>query len=179
MKKTYTAEDIFYLMDTLGSYYHLKYESYPEIADKIRDSDRVLKSHGFMDAIDHIREYLDIPKVFIKPEITYPEMKQKPLELDLLKVEEIANKFDLTPKVAMDVFNEIYNVANPLIITDRFLPPWSNKKIVDLNSYTTIQIGIVGVGDPVERRNELRLRVIRSNSPMTEHTIVLPNPKSE
>jgi len=104
-------------------------------------------------------------------------MKEKPLELDLSKVDEIAEKFGVTPQIAMGVFNEIYNVANPLVIQDPFFPPWSNKKIIEINPFMTIHISHVGLGGLTDPKHELRIRVFQEDDPCSEHVIVLPNPR--
>lgn len=102
-------------------------------------------------------------------------MKEKPLELDLSNIERIAERHNVTPKLALDIFNDIYDVANLLNNYDQFLPPYSNKKVIDLDPFTTIHVGQVCVGGvDKERTNELRIRVFQKDTPMSEHTVVLP-----
>jgi len=102
-------------------------------------------------------------------------MKQKPLEINLSNIERIAERHNVTPKLALDIFNDIYDVVEVLNNDDHFLPPYSNKKVVDLGQFTTIHIGQVYVGGvDKELTNELRIRVFQKDTPMSEHTVVLP-----
>lgn len=103
-------------------------------------------------------------------------MKEKPLEIDLSNIERIAERHNVTPKLALDIFNDIYDVA-AVLHGDEFLPTYSNKKVVDLGQFTTIHVGQVCVGSvDKERTNELRIRVFQKDTPMSEHTVILPMP---
>lgn len=105
------------------------------------------------------------------------KIKQKPLELDLFHIERIAERHGVTPKLALDIFNDIHDVATVLNNDDQFLPPYSNKKVVDLGDFTTIHIGQVATNDTNGgRSHELRIRVFQKDTPMSEHTVSLPMP---
>jgi len=104
-------------------------------------------------------------------------MKQKPLELDLSNIERIAERHGVTPKLALDIFNDIHDVAKVLNNDDQFLPSYSNKKVVELGDFTTIHVGQVATNDTNGgRSHELRIRVFQKDTPMSEHTVILPMP---
>jgi len=107
-------------------------------------------------------------------------MKQKPLELDLSNIERIAERHGVTPKLALDIFNDIHDVAKVLNNDDQFLPSYSNKKVVELGDFTTIHVGQVATNDTNGgRSHELRIRVFQKDTPMSEHTVILPMPNSQ